>query len=116
MSRLWIFAIAMHCTCFHILSLMICCSLYSYTLFLGSIPTASIFARACQLLYHLLCPLITAVHTVPFLLWRLSVISTGGGLSHFTAVCLFSLVSFSVLTTCFFWTRVVARHAKRENL
>jgi len=43
------------------------------------------------------------------LMWRLSVISTGGGISHFTVVCLFSLVSFFCADYLFFLTRVGAR-------
>src|SRR6218665_1017883 len=101
MSRLWIFAIAMLCTCFHVLSLMICCSSYSYTLLLGLITTAQIFARTCHRIYHLLCPLITAVQYVHSLMRRLSVISNGGSIYHFPIVCLFSLVSFYVLTACY---------------
>src|SRR6218665_3127475 len=64
--------------------------------------------RMCQIvisppLIISLCPLITADHYVHFLIWRLSVISTGGGLYHFPIVCLFSLISFfSVLTACYF--------------
>src|SRR6218665_1511769 len=54
-----------------------------------------------------LCPIITAVHYVHFLMWRLSVISTGGGIYKLTIVCLFSLVFCA--DSLFFWTRVVAR-------
>src|SRR6218665_1890895 len=77
-------------------------------LFTVSLTTiVSIYANVTESYFILpliisLLPLITAVHYVHFLIWRLSVISTGGGIYHFSLVCLFSLVSFSVLTACYF--------------
>src|SRR6218665_3607688 len=84
-------------------------------LFTVSFPTiVSMYANVTRVillpLIISLLPLITAVHYVHFLIWRLSVLSTGGGIYHFSLVCLFSLVSFFCADCLLlFWTRVVAR-------
>ena len=81
-------------------------------LFTVSFPTiVSMYANVTESYFTTASNFIVSSHHLSsfriILMWRLSVISTGGGIYKLTIVCLFSLVFCA--DSLFFWTRVAAR-------